>query len=496
MTTTLNYTPPATIKEFIKAHRPQPVGEEPKVFQNWIIGPVGSGKTTGIFFKLIYMAKLQEPAPDGIRYTKAVIVRNTAPMLKDTTLKSWSYWFQHGVAGHWNATDKIFTLRFDDVHCEVLFRPLDTPDDVGRVLSLEVTFVLIDEFVEIPFEVVEALEGRCGRFPNSQIHGKATNFGMWGSSNPSTEDNWWYEYLHTANVKKIDLYNEMDNSAVEDDPKITYYHQPSGLSDHAENVENLPGRRNYYGELIKNKSPAWVKQFVESEWGYSVSGKPVVPTFKGELHISPKAQFDPLLDLVVGYDPGISVSAMIFGQMDLNGVLYVIGELVQSGYGAERLITERMIPYMRANFRGLDMNRVVIAPDPQAGARSANDEKTIVHIIKRFFPCAIETNNRLPLRLNAIEHFSTRITQAGPALVINGQKCPQLVRALKGGWKYIIDQKRNVEKPEPDKNIHSHPGDGFGYLCRYFHRGAERETRYGNTKFIPTPQNAGAYHVR
>ena len=137
----INYTPSKTISEFIQDHR------KGALFYDWIVGPVGSAKTTGIFFKLIYMAKLQEPGPDGIRRSRAVIVRNTLPQLRDTTITSWNYWFKEGQAGTWKVTENKFTLRFDDVECEVLFRPLDTADDVARVLSLEITFALIDEFV-------------------------------------------------------------------------------------------------------------------------------------------------------------------------------------------------------------------------------------------------------------------------------------------------------------------------------------------------------------
>ena len=50
MAETIQYNPPPTIRDFIKDYRP---GE---LFYDWIIGPVGSGKTTGIFFKLAYMA--------------------------------------------------------------------------------------------------------------------------------------------------------------------------------------------------------------------------------------------------------------------------------------------------------------------------------------------------------------------------------------------------------------------------------------------------------
>ena len=55
----------------------------------------------------------------------------------------------------------------------------------------------------------------------------------------------------------------------------------------------------------------------------------------------------------------------------------------------------------------------------------------------------------------------------------------RLVRALKGGWRYVIDTKRDTIKgAEPEKNQYSHPGDAFGYLCRYFHRQSERDARY------------------
>src|SRR5688572_15793920 len=121
MATLIDYTPPDTVGRFIKDHLP---GE---LFYDWIVGPVGSGKTTGIFFKLVYMAGLQAPGPDGIRRSRAVIVRNTSTQLRDTTLNSWFTWFKDGQAGIWKATDKVFVLRFGDVECEVMFRPLDTP---------------------------------------------------------------------------------------------------------------------------------------------------------------------------------------------------------------------------------------------------------------------------------------------------------------------------------------------------------------------------------
>jgi hypothetical protein len=481
----IDYSPPPTLKAFIKDFTPG------KLFYDWIVGPVGSGKTTAIFMKLVYLAQLQAKSPDGIRRSRAVIVRNTAPQLRDTTIVSWGYWFKDGQAGTWRATDKIYTLRFGDVECEVLFRPLDTEDDVQRVLSLEVTFAIIDEFVQIPRKIIEALAARCGRYP-SKKDGGATNWGMWGSSNPSTEDNWWYPYLH----------RQCDDPNQNLPPSATYFKQPSGLADNAENIENLPGGRAYYTALTAGKAEAWVKQFVESEWGFSVSGQPVVSTLKPDIHFVKGLLLNPALPLVAGFDPGIGGSALTFGQLDFEGRLNTLGELVQSGYGAKRLISERLRPYIRARWPEFDLNNLVIAPDPAAANRAQTDEKSVVDEFKRHFKVVCETNNRFPLRLDAIEHFTTRLIAGGPALRIDEKMCPILSRALRGGWRFKIDAKKDTTAPEADKNAYSHPGDSFGYLCRYFHKATEREQRYGvsgarvERAFRPPRPSSNPYHHR
>ena len=498
----INYTPPPTIKAYILDYSPA------ALFYDWIVGPVGSGKTTGLFFKLAYMAKLQKPGPDGIRRTRAVVVRNTAPQLRDTTIVSWNYWFKDGQAGSWRATESKFTLRFDDVECEVLFRPLDTPDDVARVLSLEVTFAILDEFVQIPMEIVDALSARLGRYP-SMKDGGATNWGMWGSSNPATEDNPWYDYIHNEKVvtKLTGEKGRLIDPEVEEmrrrtldlplDTNARYFLQPSGLSEEAENLENLPGGREYYTNQAKGKSQAWIKQFIEAEWGYSAAGKPVIPTFNAALHVSPSPlKFDPMQPIVIGFDPGIGGSAFVFGQEDLHGRLRVYGELVQSGMGAERLISERLKPYLRRRFPNA---RVLIAPDPAAANRGQSDEKSVVDVLRKHFDIKYDTNNRLPPRLAAIEHYTTRLTDVGPALLIDGRECPTLVRALKGGWRFVLDTKRDVIKgSEPEKNAYSHPGDALGYLARHYARLAERAERYGGrvVGFKPPVQSGSGYHFR
>lgn len=506
----VNYTPPPTVREFIKDYRP---GE---LFYDWIVGPVGSGKTTGIFMKLARMAKLQAPSPDGIRRTRAVVVRNTFPQLRDTTLASWNMWFKDGEAGEWIASANKFILRFGDVECEVLFRALDTAADVARVLSLEVTFVVIDEFVQIPREIVDALSARCGRYPSAK-DGGATNWGMWGSSNPDTEDNWWFDHLH--NNPSVARYGKpLDDEDAEamrkrfiragfgggDDGEpasanAMYFLQPSGFAPEAENLDNLPGKRAYYTNQAKGKTPQWIKQFIDAEWGYSAAGTPVIPSFRKDLHVAKgPLKFNPNAPLIVGLDPGIAGSAMIIGQENAHGQLNVLGELIQSGYGAERLITQRLKPYLRFRFPNIRFDNVIIAPDPAAANRSQSDEKTVVQVFAKHFKVMGESNNRLPLRLDAINWFTSRLTDAGPALQIDPYECPTLIRALQGGWRFEKAKKHDgLARATPEDNDYTHPGDGFGYLCRFFHRRSQRELRggAGSGTFRPRVQTPN-YHFR
>jgi hypothetical protein len=472
---TINYKPAKTCEEFIRDYLP---GE---LFYNFIVGPYGSGKTSANLMKLVYMASLQAPSEiDGIRRTRAVIVRNTGNQLSDTTIPSWNLWFKDGVAGQWKATLKTFVLRFGDVECEVLFRPLDTPDDVSRVLSLEVTFAILDEFVEIPAAIREALSGRCGRYPSKNDGGAgATNWGMWGASNPGDEDNEWFKYLAIEHPEE-----RAEN--------VKYYHQPSGLADDAENLANLPGGRGYYANLAKGKTPAWVKQFIEAEWGYSIAGKPVISTFNREMHVSKvPLRFDPYLPLVAGYDPGMH-SAFIFGQQDLYGRLHILAELILEGYGAERAIDDRLLPLLKAKFPNAQFT---IAPDPAANSRTPTNESTVIDVLRRFkykkyWDVVVDDTNLLQPRLSAIEHFTTRLTEKGPALVID-PSCRAIIRALVSGWRWE-QTKKDTEKTTPEKNIHSHPGDACGYLCRHFHRGAVkkgRRTEANQRPVLPTFTN-------
>lgn len=433
----------------------------------FILGPVGSAKTTAILFKIVHRAKLQAPSPvDGIRRTRWVIVRNTNTQLKDTTIKSWLTWFADGRAGRWiGGYGNTFLLKFGDVEAEVLFRPLDSPEDVRRVLSLEVTGAILDEFVEIPQAIVEALDGRCGRYPSAK-DGGATWWGMWGASNPGNEDNWWHDWLYEPWPHDV--------TGEQKAKKFGYYQQPSGFSPHAENVDNLPGGRGYYQELAIGKSEEWIKQFIEVQWGYSLKGKPVYRAFNPLIHVASRPLiYNPHLPLVMGFDAGLTPAAT-FGQLDPNGRALVLAELTSENMGAKRFAVEKVKPMLAQRFPNV---RLVIAADPATQQRAQTDERSVKQIMEQVLGVKVypAKSNTLVDRLGAVDDYLCRLTDAGPAYLVD-PSCSTLIRGFKSGYRYNVSNKGETS-PTPDKNSYSHVHDANQYMCMEFQGGEVRDAR-------------------
>ena len=60
-----------------------------KSFVRGIMGPVGSGKSYACAAEIMLKAVSQVPSPrDGIKYSRFVVVRNSYPELRTTTIKT------------------------------------------------------------------------------------------------------------------------------------------------------------------------------------------------------------------------------------------------------------------------------------------------------------------------------------------------------------------------------------------------------------------------
>lgn len=453
-------------------YKPEPIARAfltSEKFFNFCVGPIGSAKTTAMLFKILYHAKRQAPHPrDGIRRTKWAIIRGTRQQLKDTTLASFFKWFVPGIAGRWIASDDRFIFEFDDVYAEILFRPLDRPEDIERVLSLEITGAAIDEFVQINKDIVESLSGRCGRYPLEPNYGPTWS-GMFGVSNPGNEDNWWYDWLYAdwePNAQYADGGKEF---------KLGYFEQPSGFSPNAENVNNLEKiRPNYYQELAIGKTPEWVKQFIECEWGYSVRGQPIYPVFKRDLHVAPNPlMYNPQLPLIMGFDAGLTPAA-VFMQVDPFGRLLVLDELTSFGMGAKRFCREKVKPMLRRRFPECEL---YVAADPAVLQRAQTDERAVADVLSKELGVRVHParTNSLPDRIGAVEEALSTLTEVGPSFVIDA-RCTMLIRGFVSGYKYPTNAKGKTDY-KPDKNEYSHIHDACQYAAMAAQSNSQRDAR-------------------
>lgn len=454
--TTINYTAPPTCARFMKS----------EAFGRLIAGPVGSGKTTACLFELFRRACEQEPAPDGYRYTRFAIVRQTLKQLKDTVLKDITSWLK-GIATY-KVSDNTIYVEIGDVRSEWLLIPLDDPDDQRRLLSMQLTGAWMSECIEMDVAIISPLAGRCGRYP-SAAQGGCTWHGIIADTNMPTEGSPWHRFMD-----------------VETPPDWGIFIQPSGMSEEAENLEwlmqtpetlKLPPQdplrkaqgRKYYERFIRSNSPDWCLRYVHAQYGNDPSGSAVFrECFKTAFHVTDELEPVSSYPLLMGLDFGRDPCAVIC-QMDHKGRLLVLEEIIAEDVGLEVQLQRGIKPALM-NDRYLGKSIVVVG-DPAGRQRSTLYEETSFDLIKRYGLRAYPApTNDIDKRIGAVEAWLLGSRDGGAALLIDRSRCPTLIRALSGGYRYA-KMKNGQRKPTPEKNDFSHIADAFQYACVTAHGG-------------------------
>ena len=447
-----------------------------EAFLALIIGPVGSTKTTASIAKIAYHAARMAPCTDGIRRSRCVWVRNTREQLRDTSIPDVQKWYPPGEAGEYLKTEMKFTLRFDDVECEILFRGLDDSDDVRRLLSLQTSFAVFEEFREADQFVFEQMQSRCGRYPDGMmvphrpewgldekgnpIMGCVTDEGkpnkhVWGQSNPPDMDTYWERVIS------------------EPPSNMEVFIQPSGLSPEADWIHFLP--TNYYDDLAEGKGEDWVDVYIHAKFGKSLSGKPVFRCFSRDIHVSKtslipnKGSANPL---IVGFDCSGVHPAAVIGQLGFEGRLFVFDALFGDDMASLRFLRERLKPLLVNKYAG--MNSLLIL-DPSSIARNADERSTMEIIKAEGFAVKLARTNAIPARISAVEQFLTRTIEGKPGFVVD-PAATLLVQALAGKYRFKFNTK-GEEGDTPDKN---HPWSDVADACQYLCLHADGGQLFGN----------------
>lgn len=432
MSDMLRYEPPASLVNFFVSEK----------FISLVLGPIGSTKTTAGIMKIAYHASQMAPCKDGIRRSRAIWVRNTREQLRDTSIPDFLEWYRDGEAGVFMKSEGKFIMRFADVECEVLFRGLEDSNDVRRLLSLQASFGILDEFREINPDIFTALQGRLGRYPNKKLNGvgcmtdidpasgkRRSNAHLWGMSNPPDADTFWEELLT----------NPPEN--------VHVTLQPSGLSPEADWVQYLPD--GYYDNLANGKSDDWIDVYIHGKFGKSLSGKPVFRSFDKETHVAKQAlKYNPASanPLIIGFDcTGLNPAAVIC-QLGFESRLFVLKEMTASDMGALRFIREVLKPVLVNTF---GTTRCMVVIDP-AGMNRGNDEKNVADLLRAEGLKVIPARtNGISARVAAVEAYLTRMVGGQAGLVLDPE-CRLLIQAFMSKYRFKINTK-GVTDDVPEK---------------------------------------------
>lgn len=410
-------------------------------FVRGIKGPIGSGKSTACVMEILRRCKEQNKGIDGKRRSRWAIVRNTYPELKTTTIKTWHQWIPQSI-GRWQSEGPpTHHIEEGDLHVEIMFIALDRPQDVRKLLSLELTGAWINEAREVPKAVLDGLTGRVGRYP-SKRDGGPTWCGIIMDTNPPDDDHWWYRL------------------AEEETPDgWEFFSQPGGLKPNAENLENLPA--GYYERASQGKDDDWIKVYVRGEYGFVRDGKPVYPDYKDSTHCR-EFVLPAGFQIHIGIDFGLTPAAT-FGFRTAMSAWRVFDELVTEDMGAKRFAAE----LQRLIKQKYPENPIgSITGDPAGDIRAQTDEITPFQILRSEGIIAQPAGtNDFVKRTEVIRMYHNRMVDGEPAYLLH-PRCQKLRKAKAGRYQYKRIQVSGDERYRdvPDKNEYSHVAEAEQYM--------------------------------
>jgi hypothetical protein len=430
-------------------------------FVRFLLGPVGSSKSSAACMELFTRA-CEQKASQGVRKSRWAVIRNTYPELKSTTIKTWADWFPMAEM-RWDAPiTSWLRLPLPDgtrMEMEVMFFPLDRPEEVGKLRSLELTGAWINEASEVAKAVFDMLTQRVGRFPKVSAGG-ATWSGVVLDSNFPDDDHWLYKIAEKNRPKDWQVFKQPGGlifNGGDFNDRENYEVNPE-----AENIPNLPNGYEYYFRQLPGKSRDWIKVFVLAQYGTITDGKPIYPEWNDDLHCRRASPFEGV-PLLLGFDYGLT-PACVVTQVSPRGQLVVLAELFGKDMGIRQFARDVVKPFLSLNFHGYSIQA---AGDPAGMARSDTDEKTcFMELAEEGIACVPATTNSFVGRREAVAKYLTRLVDGQPALLVD-PGCDMIRRGFNGRYQYrrlqVVGEERY--KDVPDKNDYSHLHDALQYAA-------------------------------
>ena len=432
-------------------------------------GPVGGGKTvTCIFDGLNRAARLLPVCRDGWIHYRRAVIGSTYGQLERNLYPSWQHWLPKDggwTEGEWDGGGGRFarqTLRFKverngravPVKYETIFAAIGELSVEVFVRGFEPSDWYLFECDQLPEGIIEQAVGRLGRYPNGDMlpADAAWSGGVIGDLNAPDIDSWYYRYVEELRPEGV-----------------RQYLQPSGLSAHAENLQNIKVQ-NYYEHLAEmNKHrPRWVRRFVKNQYGPSDDGEPVFgDLFSDDVHLS-REPLSPLpgLPLLLGFDQGLR-AACIVAQRTPKGQLRVLAECRPGRMGPHRF-AEQVRRTIADVAPGVRVAGAWADPAGFTGADKEGGELAWAEIVSSVLdvPIAPAPTNELNVRLAAVEdELRESVGPGEPALLISAS-CRQLRKGFVSEYRFEKRSpgQRQVLVPVKDAGGYADLHDALQYL--------------------------------
>ena len=405
-----------------------------------IVGPVGSGKTSGASVELCHFLPEFLFNRHGIDVTRWVIVRNTYRELIDTTQRTLFEWFPDG---EYSAKDEVYYLPYKDYFVEILFRACDRPQDIKKFKSLELTGYWGDESIEIPMDVKRMLKTRIGRYPRMC----PVRFGIETTNPPDVEDPTYSMFAwDTPPPGPVPTGKPLENHVG--------FWQPPG-----ENETNL--RPGYYVDLKTDyaDNQDWVERYIEGKPGVTIIGKLVYANFQRDRHVAKEPLIWSQGKLYRGWDNSGNCPACVVAQIPTARHLQVLKEFHTDRQNIVDF-TQQVVAECELSFPGAEY---IDYGDP-AGAHEFSKKEGGFTSNKKLMQesCGIDV-------VSSEQNFTARVESVDQAMgrydgLLIDPQCIRLINGFLGGYCYPEIGTTGLYRSEPLKNRFSHPHDALQYL--------------------------------
>lgn len=455
-----------------RQYKPTPTGERfhsDNSFVRYLIGPVGSAKSTISMTDIVKLSCQMPACIDGVRRMRAVLIRNSMPDLKTSTLKTWDHWFDglgllkaHRDSPLWYD----YTFSFLDelsgnsgmVELEVYFLSGDEhPKKLEKFLSTEFTIAYLNEARALPQVLFERLIERVGRYPSKDICPHDYYNGIIMDTNPPKMRHWLYDMFELTKPDGFKMFKCPPGLIRDVNNPGKYLTNPE-----ADNLANLS--ENYYMNMTLTDNEEAIKVSALGEYGQVREGEAIYAQYNDDIHSVDSIEFEPFETVYLGWDFGLTPTCLVC--QFINGQLRAIQEFVSPfNTSVEELAESRVLPWIKETFRApglnymdVDVKAVYDPSDPKGAAVKISPSMVLMQLGIRAFPAP---TNEIQPRIDSVKYFLDKLVGGKPAYILSRRGCPVLREGFINEYRYrkinTLAGERLEEKPDkthPHSDIH------------------------------------------